>query len=176
MTVPGSRLAPGMLRWKSRAVWQAKPPRRSCSTDLNRDSGGLWWELAGLDMVRWPGRWVEVRARLGLGSAYQCLASRAPPKEEPTMEQVTAPKPLHSPMSEAEAPWSSRRSGNRLPAPCSPTGDHKQGWLLSLFLPGTSVFQPVTPPRPLHFHGPQTLERDGHWLELREQVSCRALV
>lgn len=49
------------------------------------------------------------------------------------MEQVTAPKPLHSPKSEAEAPWSSRRSGNRLPAPCSPTGDRKQGWPHSFF-------------------------------------------
>lgn len=52
------------------------------------------------------------------------------------MEQVIAPKPLHSPRSEAEAPWSIRRSGNKLPAPCSPAGDHKQGWshLLSPFL------------------------------------------
>lgn len=58
MTVPGSKLAPGVLRWRSRAVWQAKPPSRSCSTDLNSFSGCLGWELRDV-MVRLPGTWVS---------------------------------------------------------------------------------------------------------------------
>lgn len=159
VTVPASRLAPGLLRWKSRAVWQARPPRRSCSTDLNRVSGCLGQEWRDT-MVRLPGTRVELRIiRLGLGSAYQCLASRAPPKEEPTMEQVTAPKPLHSPKSEAEAPWSSRRSGNRLPAPCSPTGDRKQGWPHSFFQ--EPQYSNQSGPWSPSLHGPQMLEEKG---------------
>lgn len=74
------------------------------------------------------------------------------------MEQVTAPKPLHSPKSEAEAPWSSRRSGNRLPAPCSPTGDRRQRWPHSSGSLSTPTSQA---PGPLHFHGPQMLEEKG---------------
>ena len=167
MTVPGSTLAPGLLRWKSRAVWQAKLPRRSCSTVFNSFSGCLGWELRDA-MVRSPGTPVELRVMLGLGSSYQCLASRAPPKEEPAMEQVTAPKPLHSPKSEAEAPWSSRRSGYRLPAPCSPTGDRKQGWPQSFFQEPQYSNQ-SGPWSPSFSWAPDVRrERAGHWLELRE--------
>lgn len=72
------------------------------------------------------------------------------------MEQVIAPKPLHSPKSEAETPWSNRRRGNRLPAPCSPTGDHKQGWFPSPFSlpqPQSSNQPGLYPPSILWFPG-----------------------
>lgn len=41
--VPGPMLAPRVSRWKTKAVWQARPPKRSRSTDLNRGSSSLGW-------------------------------------------------------------------------------------------------------------------------------------